>query len=114
MELLFFALGAAISWGISHYYYKRGNQETPGWFSVERIKELLAKNPEDIDWTARQIVDLYNKKVFDDSSSDPLPFNCCPLCGSERLERAMHSDADGDEDYFIISCKECHWSDWTQ
>ena len=109
-----FVLGAAISWGISHYYYYRGNRETPSWFSTENLKEILTKNPEDVDWTARQIVKLYNKNVFDESSSDPLPFRACPKCGSENLKRSSHNDYQNDESYFVISCNQCDWSDWSQ
>jgi predicted nucleic-acid-binding Zn-ribbon protein len=112
--IAFFILGALISWGISHYYYHRGNKEVPAWFSVENIKEILAKNPEDINWTAKQIVGLYNKKVIDEKSSDPLPFNFCPKCGSENLKRSMHEDYEHDESYYLISCEKCGWSDWTQ
>jgi predicted nucleic-acid-binding Zn-ribbon protein len=112
--IIFFICGAIISWGISHYYYQRSNQETPDWFSVSSIKEILTKNPDDIDWTAQQIVNLYNKKVFNNHSSDPLPFNFCPKCGSEKLERSTHDDHERDKSYFLISCKECGWSDWTQ
>ena len=112
--IIFFVLGAVASWAISHYYYRRGNKKRPDWFSIESIKEILTKHPEDMDWTARQIVNLYNEKIFDSNSSDPLPFNCCPKCGSEKLEKSTFDDYKRDESYYVISCKECGWSDWTQ
>jgi len=111
-NLIFFAIGAIVSWSIAFYYYKRSSKETPKWFSVENLKEILVKNPSDIDWTARQIVQLYNEKVFDYHSSDPLPYTCCPRCGSEDLEKSSHQDYERDEFYYVIGCKECEWSDY--
>jgi hypothetical protein len=47
-------------------------------------------------------------------SSDPLPFDVCPQCGSPNLERSSATDYKHDETYFSIKCKKCGWSDWTQ
>lgn len=113
-NLIFFALGAVVSLVISYYYYKKGSQEKPDWFSVESIKEILAVHPEDIDWTAKQIVDLYNNKVYEKDGSDPLPYNCCPRCGSERLSKSSYQDEERDAYYFLISCDDCEWSDYTE
>jgi hypothetical protein len=114
MEIIFFVLGALTSWIISHYYYKKGGKERPAWFSEDAVKEVLMKRPEDIDWTAKELVKLYNNKVYDNESEDPLPFNFCPRCGSEDLERSNHTDEGRDENYFIVRCKNCEWEEWTQ
>ena len=113
-NLIFFALGAVVSLAISYYYYRRSSKEKPDWFSIESIKEILTKHPEDIDWTAKEIVDLYNNKVYEQDSSDPLPYNCCPRCGSERLNKSSYQDEERDAYYFLISCEKCEWSDYTE
>jgi hypothetical protein len=112
MNLFFFIVGAVASWGIAYYYFKRANKETPEWFSISNLKEILTKNPEDVDWTARQVVQLYNRKVFDESSSDPLQYKCCPKCGSENLDKSSLDDHAHDKSYYLISCKKCSWSDY--
>lgn len=111
-NLIFFGLGAMISLAISYHYYKRNSLEKPDWFSVESIKEILTEHPEDIDWTAKQIVKLYNNKVYDKDSSDPLAYNCCPRCGSEQLNRSSYHDEERDNLYFLINCENCEWSDY--
>ena len=113
-NFVFFILGALVSFGVSFYYYKRGSLEKPEWFSVENIKEILTKNPEDVDWTARQIVELYNNKIYEKDSPDPLPYNCCPRCGSERLKKSSYQDEQRDAFYFLIGCEDCKWSDYTE
>lgn len=112
-NIIFFVLGAFASWGISHYYYNRGNREVPRWL-LPGIKEILAKNPDDIDWTAKQIVNLYNDKIFNLGLSDPLPFNYCPKCGSDKLKHSSFTDEKRDNVYYSVECGECRWSDWTQ
>ena len=118
MENLIFSFlgiffGGSISWIISRHYYNRGNKEIPRWL-LPGIKEILAKKPDDIDWTAQQIVNLYNNKIFDFGSGDSLPFNHCPKCGSDKLKRSSFTDEKRDDAYYSIECEECGWSDWTQ
>src|SRR3989344_5168430 len=108
--IIFFILGAIISWVISWYFYNLSNKETPDWFGadgVETLKELLAKNPDDLEWTAKQIVNLYKNKIFNLGSSDPLPFNYCPECGSNELKNSSSTDREGDNVYYFIECKKC-------
>lgn len=113
-SLIYFILGGVLSWVISYHFYHRGSRETPDWFSVANIKELLTKKPDDIDWTAQQIVNLYKNKIFDFYSGDPLPFNHCPKCGSSKLKRSSLTDKKRYDLYHFIKCEECEWSDWTQ
>lgn len=113
-NVIFFILGAAISWATQHFYYRRSDKKKPEWFNVESIKGILAKNPEDIDWTAEQILNLYKHRVYSSDPSDPLPYNICPNCGSAELERGSYNDDQRDETYFVINCKSCKWSNWTQ
>lgn len=113
-EILFFIAGAVVSCVVSYYFFRRGNKETPKWFTVDKIKEIITKKPEDVNWTAKQIVNLYNNKVYSDASGDPLPFKFCPTCGSDKLKRGSHTDTARDEWYCFVECEECGWSDWSQ
>lgn len=56
----------------------------------------------------------YNELIYDTDTEDPLPFKICPNCGSDKLERSSATDYQHDETYFMIRCKDCDWSDWTQ
>lgn len=111
-SITFFILGSSLSWLVLRYYYKLGDKQTPSWFSLEKIKDILTKNPENIDWTAKQIVNLYNNKISDDSC--PVGYKFCPRCGSDNLDGDTFNDYDADEIYYILSCRDCGWSDCTQ
>ena len=62
----------------------------------------------------KAIVKKYNEVIYDFNSKDPLPFLACPSCGSNELEHYSPTDYKNDEIYFMIKCKDCGWSDWTQ
>ena len=112
-EFMFFVAGAALSWGISHYYYQRSNKEIPDWFSVDHIKGIISKNPADYDWTARELAKLFNERVYDkNATGDPLPYRFCPGCGSDDLRRSSANHRD--DNYYFIRCNECKWEEWTQ
>ncbi|PIP17557.1 MAG: hypothetical protein COX43_03700 [Parcubacteria group bacterium CG23_combo_of_CG06-09_8_20_14_all_35_9] len=63
---------------------------------------------------SKEIVKQYWKEVFDEDSDDPLPFKICPRCGNDALNRSSYTDYEGDEVYYIVECKKCGWSEWTQ
>lgn len=112
-NFLFFILGSLVTFFVTAYFYKRQSNETPTWFSLSSIKEILAKNPNDINWSAKQIVNLFKKKVYKESD-EPLPYNYCPECGSSKLKGQPIADNGNDELYYSILCEDCGWSDWTQ
>lgn len=113
--LVFFIAGAIVSYIISYLFYKRGAKEKPSWFNIDTIKSIISKHPEDIDWTAKEIVKLYKNKVVGEQSDGPLPdYNFCPECGHDKLSRGTHNDHEHDEVYYWIECPNCNWSDWSQ
>lgn len=59
---------------------------------------------------------ILEEKTIDKSEigKDPLPYIACPKCGSENLERNKMTDYHHDEIYYMITCKDCGWSNWTQ
>lgn len=114
MELLIsIFVSIATTWGVAYFYFKKTNTQRPSWFSVNEIKALLAKNPQDLDWTAKQIVQLYNNKVFNFKSGDPLPYNFCPRCGSKNLQGGSYTNTERDDTYHSLECQDCEWGDWT-
>lgn len=60
------------------------------------------------------IVKKYNELVFDNENGDVFNYKVCPQCGENTLKRQCVTDYVHDEDYYVISCKSCGWSDWTQ
>jgi hypothetical protein len=69
--------------------------------------------------TEASIVRLLNERLQEltidqDAGHDPLPFKRCPSCGEDSFERKTLSDPHRDEEYYVIRCTKCDWSDWTQ
>jgi len=78
--------------------------------TFENRKKLIGKEKP----SKKDIVKQYWKEVLDEYSGDPLPFKICPQCGNEVLNRRSYVDYEKDEAYYIVECKECGWSEWTQ
>lgn len=62
----------------------------------------------------KAIVKKYNEVIADDTGEDPFGLKACPKCGSTKLKGGLYTDYERDEVYYILECKECGWSDWTQ
>jgi hypothetical protein len=62
----------------------------------------------------RAIVRKYHEVIHDEDSRDPFGLKACPRCGGTKLKRSSFTDYDRDEMYFILTCEECGWGDWTQ
>jgi len=61
----------------------------------------------------RTIVRKYHEVIKDEG--DPVfGLKACPRCGSTQLTGSSATDYARDEVYYILTCKECDWSDWTQ
>lgn len=112
LELL---IGLISGWLTTHIYYKineKQNLELNKKLSKE-VKDIILKTKQR-DLSIKELNKLLEKKTFDKDSSDPLPFIACPKCGNKKIEKSTHDDYERDESYFIISCKKCGWSEWTQ
>lgn len=115
MELIIsFIVGALISWAITHHYYKKASRDQ---------KELFAKLPDSFrqvvlesraeKFSVKELNKLLEEKIYDeDSGRDPLPYKCCPRCGSTKLKRSSMSD--DRITMFYISCEECDWGAGTE
>ena len=63
----------------------------------------------------RAVVQTYHDIIHDKNSKlNKFHLAMCPQCASSELEERMSVDHKHDEVYYIIECKECGWSDWTQ
>lgn len=49
-----------------------------------------------------------------DATNDPLPYKRCPECGEDSFNRRTATDYARDNNYYIIECKQCGWSDWSE
>jgi len=61
-----------------------------------------------------QVAEFDEIDIEDIDPNDPLPFSQCPDCDNRRLDRNMMFDHKRDEAYYVISCDNCGWSEWTQ
>lgn len=85
-----------------------------GEMSLETIaKELTGRSP-DI-----EIARLLQERLLEITESyaspgDPLPYLICPRCGSGKLTRSQAMDDKRGDNYLIITCEDCKWSDSTE
>ena len=84
-------------------------------FPLPHSWELMAVDPlSEIDTSIRaedllasSIVAKYQDLTLDETSSDPLPYTRCILCGSRELQR-FTTTLNG-ADIYTIRCKKCEW-----
>jgi hypothetical protein len=62
----------------------------------------------------KAIVKKYHEIIQDPKGQDPFGLRACPKCGSTNLQGGTYTDYERDEVYYVLTCKECGWSDWTQ
>ena len=82
--------------------------------TLDTIAAEITGRPGDIEIARRlqnRLSELTRNHI---SPDDPLPFIICPRCGSEKLDRSTPIDYDGDEVYYVIECRDCDWTEWTQ
>ena len=83
----------------------------PKWIDrefVSGLKEILVRNPSDIDWTANQIVQMFYNVVQSGQIEPTITdFKFCPKCGAGSLKLVRIVQ----EDYHTMGllCKECKW-----
>ncbi|HJP18428.1 MAG TPA: hypothetical protein QF468_07250 [Nitrospinota bacterium] len=119
MEILLLLVGAAIggliSWLISHAYYEKSGKDQALLFSKlssDVRRAILEDNRDSL--TVKELNKLLEEKTIDPARGGPLPYVACPKCGDENLRGGEIYDDRRDENYWIIKCEQCGWSDWTQ
>jgi len=61
------------------------------------------------------VVEHYHRTIAGPpGGDDPFGVRMCPSCGSHGLDVSAPFDYRHDEQYFVIKCSRCDWSDWTQ
>jgi len=94
---------------IKYWKYQGGTEKDRKQLVASITGNLPAQN------FIRAIVKKYREVVIDTThKGDPLPYRACPKCGNIKLKRSSIVDYAGDEEYFIIECTECGWSEWSQ
>lgn len=68
----------------------------------------------DSDWSdifPQAVVETYHGVLRDDADAE-FGLARCPRCGSKTLNRTSVTDYEHDENYYLIRCTICDWSDW--
>lgn len=78
----------------------------------EIVNVIIGKDPT-INFI-KAIVKKYHEVIKSSESNDPYGVDICPQCGSNNLNKSMYHDVGHDEVYYIVECRECKFSDWTQ
>lgn len=76
--------------------------------------ERVGKSTHRVDMDYRLLAQAFQRHLWDSDSNEPLPFRFCERCGSKSLSRSSMMDQARDEQYFLIECDDCGWSEWTQ
>ena len=109
---VFFILGAFSSWLITHIYYKKSCKAFDKL--PDTIKEILLETSVE-KLSIVELNKIFNAKVYDtENPDDPLPYKCCPTCGSEYLKFYPIEDYEHDRRYACVECKKCGWTDSTE
>lgn len=105
MELVLFFGGALLSWGVSHWYYRKANKEVPDW-ARPLIDRFPIKPP-----TIEELVDLYHEAVMDGAIvPHPSGFVKCPECGASanKFESWEHYAPRLDSLFHGYKCSACN------
>ena len=109
-------IGALASWGITHWYFKRSSPDQErlyGKLSADVRQAILGDSRERL--SVPDLNQLLDDKTIDPTATgDPLPYKACPKCGSFDLQKGEHMNPKRDDLYYVIECKQCGWTDWTQ
>lgn len=120
-------LGIISSFFVSRFFYKKAEslaaiqlKEAKQSAAIQltafnkiptELKEIL-KDDSTQKLTIPELNTLINEKVYDNNSTDPLPYKFCPECGSSELER--YGISNDDTNSYFIKCKKCGFSDSTE
>lgn len=104
-------VGIVATWYFAFRYYKRSLESMPSWIGpdfIKQLKDILAKNPADIEWTTQQVLALYRNTFFAGSRNPTIhDVRYCTSCGSQKLELIFWDVGMGIHDY-VLECTECH------
>ena len=82
--------------------------------SIGRIASDICGDPNEAQ-LVRRLRERIHELTYDETATrDPLPFKRCPQCGESNFDRKTHTDRSRDDVYYIIICKECGWSEFTE
>jgi hypothetical protein len=115
LEIGLFLVGVIVGWLIQHIYSARSAKEQRELFQKlsSEIRDLILADPRE-KLSVAELNQLIDERTTDPTHEGPLPYVACPKCGSTNLERRASLDAEEDEMYYIVGCKDCGWGDWSQ
>ena len=106
---LFFVLGAAASWLISHIYYRLSSTTLPEW-AYPLIRELpnSKPSPRELLEIVQEYLDLRLIEI-----KEPINRIACPKCGNTARDfiEKYHTTDDGLHSLVSYKCPTCGWQD---
>lgn len=115
------AIGAAISWLLTHVYHLRADRDQKAIYDKmsQELKSAIRDNHRG-NLTVADLNDLLKKQTVDETTADKLPYIACPRCGSRQIERLQKAivDFDAGDDgepcpsgfpYEAVRCLACDW-----
>lgn len=85
-----------------------------GNVTLDQVAAELTGEPRDLEIARRLQTKLLELTASHASEGDPLPYLVCPTCACTELKRSTQEDRARDDLYYVIECRDCGWSDWSQ
>lgn len=82
--------------------------------SIGEVAARICGSPSETEIIPRLQERIYELTIDSDAKNDPLPYKRCPDCGEDSFDRRSNTDYRNDRVYYVISCKKCGWSEWTE
>jgi predicted HTH transcriptional regulator len=76
--------------------------------------ERVGKSTHEVKINYRQLARAYRDALYDPEATESLGYRFCPMCGEQRLTRAVATDHRYDMTIEIVKCSACSWSDWSE
>ena len=78
------------------------------------VVQGITGQPRDIEIAQKLQARLHELTAANVDPRDPFGILICPECGKNEFKRSTLVDHQRDDSYYVINCKNCTWSDWTQ
>jgi len=101
----------------THVYHRKGTRELRA--IVDKLPSKVADALQ-ADVRSKLSVEELNQLIYEKTvdeeagrAGEPLPYRACPKCGSGTLSRST-VEGRGGHVYYIISCQDCGWFEYSE
>lgn len=91
----------------------RGFDLSDGGMELDDVVKEMTGHPRDVEIAKRLQARLQEITATNLHPNDPFGILICPSCGLDDFKRGSHVDG-RDNQWYLIDCNECGWSDATQ